>query len=205
MLKILDNYQAFIFDMDGTLLDTMPAHLKAWELTACHFGFPFTQEWLHSLGGMPSYKIAAEVNIKHQMALEPMEVSRYKMQAFADLDDVAEPIPCTIDVLNYYHGKKKLAVGTGSQRESAMRLLTQAKLIELFDAVVTATDVDNHKPNPDTFLKAASNMGVEASNCIVFEDTKLGLLAAHAAGMDCMMVEDEQLVFYPYEKQKEPR
>lgn len=204
MLEILEKYQAFIFDMDGTLLDTMPGHLKAWQQTAAHFGFPFSQEWLHSLGGMPSYKIAAEINRKHSMSLEPMEVSRYKMQAFADIQDVGEPIACTVDLLHHFYQRKKLAVGTGSQRDSALRLLKQAQLIELLDVIVTATDVDNHKPNPDTFLKAADDMKVQAGACIVFEDTLLGLQAAHAAKMDCMMVEEGQLVFYPYLNEKEP-
>jgi len=197
MFKILEKYQGIIFDMDGTLIDTMPAHLIAWKKTAEHFGFPFTQEWLHSLGGMPSYKIAAEVNSKFGLNLEPFEVSRFKMDAFAALEEHGEKIECTNEVLNHYYGHKKLAVGTGSQRESAMRLLTNAGLIERLDAVVTATDVENHKPNPDTFLKAAQLIDILPENCVVFEDTELGLKAAHAARMDCILVEQGGLKYYP--------
>jgi len=198
MFESIDKYQALIFDMDGTIIDTMPAHLKAWKQTANYYEFPFCKQWLHSLGGMPSYKIAAEVNKKYNLDLEPMAVSRYKMAAFASLDEHGEPIECTVKVLNHFCGKKKLAVGTGSQRTNAEKLLTKAQLIDKLDAVVTASDVINHKPNPDTFLQAARLLDVCASECLVFEDTELGLQAAHSAKMDCMMVEGGELVFYPY-------
>ncbi|WP_140419025.1 HAD-IA family hydrolase, partial [Vibrio parahaemolyticus] len=59
------------------------------------------------------------------------------------------------------------------------------------------SDVENHKPCPDTFLLAADRLGIDAQNCLVFEDTELGKRAAHSAGMDCVMVEGNNLVFYP--------
>ncbi|MCW8336134.1 beta-phosphoglucomutase family hydrolase [Vibrio paucivorans] len=193
----LEKYQGLIFDMDGTLIDTMPAHLEAWSQTAEHFKFPFTKEWLHSLGGMPSVKIVGEINRKHGMALIPREVSEFKMSTFASFEDFGAIIPCTNHVLNEFYGKKKMAVGTGSQRDSANRLLDTTGIINKLDAVVTATDVDKHKPEPDTFLLAAEKLGLEPQQCVVFEDTALGKQAAHAAGMDCVMVEGDKLVFYP--------
>lgn len=197
VLLQLEKYDAIIFDMDGTLLDTMPNHVKAWELTAKHFAFPFDQAWLHSLGGMPSYKIAGEVNKRYGLNLDQQTVSAFKMETFTQLPFHGRPINHTFEVFNHYRDHKPMAIGTGSQRNSAIKLLTEAGVLEAFECVVSATEVSNHKPNPDTFLMAADKMAKQASRCVVFEDTKLGLQAAHAAGMDCYLVTENSFEFYP--------
>ncbi len=92
-------YEGFIFDMDGTLLDTMPAHLAAWEATAKHFDFPFDAQWLYGLGGMPSAKITTHINKKLGLALDPDRVAAYKMDWFASMGLQAEVIPATYELL----------------------------------------------------------------------------------------------------------
>ncbi|MGF1776827.1 beta-phosphoglucomutase family hydrolase [Vibrio nomapromontoriensis] len=194
----LEHYQAIIFDMDGTLLDTMPTHLEAWKQTVEHFGLPFDKQWVHSMGGMPSVKIAAVLLKEAESTIEPKEVASFKLKTFAEMPIRAEPIAHTLNVMNTYLGDKPMAIGTGSMRESAHRLLKHAELFEHFECVVSSDDVERHKPNPDTFLRAAQLMQAEARHCIVFEDTMLGLQAAHAGGMDCYLVTPDGFEFYPF-------
>lgn len=193
----LERYKGLIFDMDGTLIDTMPAHIEAWRSTADFFNFPYEPQWLHSMGGMPSYKIVGEINRKFGLELEPMAVAEHKMRAFTAIEETGALIPDTYAVFQHHLGSKKIAVGTGSQRISAEKLLSRVGVLDKLDAVVTATEVDNHKPHPETFLRACELLGLAPEDCVVFEDTHLGKQAAHAGGMDCILVTEHGLKFYP--------
>lgn len=193
----LSVYQAVIFDMDGTLIDTMPAHLIAWQATTEKFGWPFDKEWIHSMGGKPSFKIAEELNSRYGTSLDTREVASFKMASFASLEDKGEVISHSLELLMSVKDKMKIALGTGSQRDNAIKLLEANQLTNYFDTIVTSSEVTKYKPEPDTFLQAAANMKVAAKECVVFEDTEMGLQAAHSAGMDCVMVVKDGFRFCP--------
>lgn len=193
----LSKYNGVIFDMDGTLIDTMPAHLDAWELTANHFNFPYDRDWIHSMGGKPSFAIAFEVSQRYGIELDFSSVADYKMKAFAQMEDQGKVIEHTFQVLKSVYQRKPIALGTGSQRVNALKLLDDNHLTDFFTAIVTSTEVTNYKPAPDTFLLAAEKMALSANQCVVFEDTEMGKQAAHAAGMDCYLVQRDGFVFHP--------
>lgn len=196
----LVKYQGLIFDMDGTLIDTMPEHVSSWKATAEHFDFPFDGEWLHSMGGMPSFKVVGEISRRYGLNLVAEEVTAYKQAYFAQLDSQARRIPHTCEILERYCRDKRCALGTGSKRNSALELLEKAQLLDKLDAVVTACDVTEHKPHPETFLKGVELLGLQPDQCVVFEDTELGKQAAHAGGMDCILVTEHGFELHPLER-----
>lgn len=190
----VSHYKALIFDMDGTLIDTMPSHLKAWQQTAEQYNFPYEKEWIHSMGGMPTLKVAKQLNAKYDVKIEPAIVADTKTAYFSSLIHDGKIIDCTYQVLEQFQGQKKIAIGTGSNHHNAMKLLEYNGMLTMIDALVTSRDVENHKPNPDTFLLAAERLGIKPKDCVVFEDTEIGRQAALAAGMACIMVVDGKLV-----------
>lgn len=144
-LENIQHYHAFIFDMDGTLLDTMPTHLQAWHETARVYGFPFDIDWVHSLGGMPSRKILEQINLRYDLSIDCDEASEYKMDCFRKLSDNIQPIQITLDILNQFYRTKRIAIGTGSQSHSAERLIHASGLEGKIEVIVGADHVENHK------------------------------------------------------------
>lgn len=190
----LSAYKGIIFDMDGTLVDSMPAHLDAWEKTCAIHEIPFDCEWMYSLGGKPSFRIAEEINSYFQQNFDVQRLARTKYAFYEQIEHKGDVITSTYQILLDNKDSKKIAVGTGSRMIHAEPLLAETGILPLLDALVTADDVEKHKPNPDTFLEAARRIGLQPEECVVFEDTPMGVQAASAAGMDCYFVKDGQIV-----------
>jgi len=183
-----ERYDGLIFDMDGTILDTEPTHRKAWHDVLAHYGMRFDEQAIVALNGSPTWRIAQAVIEWNHGDLDPYALALEKTEAVkAMLLDTVEPLPL-IEVVKAWHGRRPMAVGTGSERAIAEALLAHLDLRQYFDAVVAADDVEHHKPAPDTFLLCAELMGVDPTKCVVFEDADFGLEAARRAGMDAVDV-----------------
>jgi beta-phosphoglucomutase family hydrolase len=193
----LSRYKGIVFDMDGTLIDSMGAHGLAWQQTCEYFGYPYDDEYIHGLGGVPTREIVGMLNTKYGLKHDQDEVTEHKRQGFLKLDDKPMVIADTFAVMQRYQGILKMGVGTGSERGNAIRMLTESGLLERVETVVTATDVTYGKPHGETFLTVAKNMGLQAKDCVVFEDTEIGRQAAQNAGMDCIMVINGKILLNP--------
>jgi beta-phosphoglucomutase family hydrolase len=177
-------YAALIFDCDGTLTDSMPVHYVAWNRTMNRYGIVFTEERFYQLGGMPTEKIIERLSQEQHVPIEARKASHEKEQAFLEMLDQLRPVNDVYAVAQAFRGRLPMAVASGGYREIILKQLYQIQCLDWFDVVVTAEDTLHHKPAPDVFLKAAERLGVPPQDCLVYEDSDLGVQAARAAKMD---------------------
>jgi len=180
--------RALIFDCDGTLADSMPLHWRAWDAVCKRNGIELPEERFYKLGGVPSQKILAMLKQEQGLAFDPAEISRQKEEAYLPLMAEVKLIEPVAAIAREHVGKLPMAVATGGRMKYIRPLLEGLGISDWFQAIVTSDDVKNHKPAPDTFLKAAALLGVPPEDCRAFEDTDLGMEAIRAAHMDAVDV-----------------
>jgi HAD superfamily hydrolase (TIGR01509 family) len=183
--------RGFIFDLDGTLVDTMPSHFVAWTEIARRHGFEFPEARFYSLGGVPTAKIAAMLIAEAGLKLDPVAIALEKEQMYYDSLAAAggiRPIAAVIDIARRHRSDGPLAIASGSVRRLVTRTLDALRIADWFPVIVAAEDTARHKPEPDVFLEAARRMGVDPAACTVYEDTDIGLEAARRAGMTAIDV-----------------
>ncbi len=176
--------KALIFDIDGTLADTMPTHFDAFCKVLGQYNIEMTKELFDSIAGVPVGPQMVLFKEQFKPAnFVPEKVAIEKEEEYFKSIEQMKPIDVVYDVFNTYHGKLPIACGTGGDRKIATKTLEVIGAIDKVDALVTCDDVVNGKPAPDTFLKCAELLGVEPQFCQVFEDGVPGIEAAIAAGM----------------------
>ena len=180
----LQAYDALLFDCDGTLADTMPAHYRAWlHVTGAH-GIAFDEQRFYGLGGRPTRDILATLAREAGLDLDLDHGVQQKEAAFlAQLDRVAAIDP-VVDVVRRSRGLVPMAVVTGGHRAVCTRILEHVGIAAAFDTLVASEDTDRHKPEPEPFLEAARRLGARPQRCVVWEDSDLGIEAARRAGME---------------------
>lgn len=182
-LEVDPRAKALIFDLDGTLVDSMPLHYEAWKEVCAMKGLDFSEEEFYSLAGVPSDRIFEIINERHGTDFIPKSDSQLKEETYLKKIDKLKPVEPVYQIAKDFHGKLPMAIGTGSPGDHSWEAVRTLGLDKYFDILVSKNDVKNGKPDPETFLKCAKAMNVEPQYCQVFEDGDPGLQAARTAGM----------------------
>ncbi len=172
-----------IFDCDGTLIDSMPAHYRAWLAALGAYGLTFDEDRFYRLGGWPTLEVARLVATESPLPVPCEQLAAEKEALFLEHLDHLRPIEPVVAIVREYRGRKPMAVATGAIRAICERMLRQIGLWESFGAIVAADDVAHHKPAPDTYLLAARRLNVAPERCVAYEDTDPGVASARTAGM----------------------
>ncbi len=177
------SFNAYLFDCDGTIADSMPLHYIAWKKALGEWNCEFDEELFYAWGGTPIAEIISALNERHGLRMPVEIVSRRKESLYFELLPQLKAVPEVLEHIEVQHGRIPFAVVSGSSRESVIASLASLKLLDKFDTLVCAGDYQKSKPHPEAFLLAAAKLEVAPSACLVFEDTEMGIQAATAAGM----------------------
>lgn len=194
------NKKAFIFDLDGVIVDTAKYHFIAWQKIASQLGIEFTLEHNEQLKGVSRVrslelilelgKIEASQEDKNSWLIQKNE--NY-LSYLVDMDE-SELLPGILSILKYLKEKnQKIALGSASK--NARPILEKTGILSYFDAIVDGNDVSNAKPDPEVFLQAAKLLGVSNENSIVFEDSVAGIQAANTAKMTSIGIGEKAILF----------
>ncbi|OUM93786.1 MAG: phosphatase [Thermobacillus sp. ZCTH02-B1] len=181
--------RAFIFDMDGVIIDSEPIHFEVDLITARHFGADMDKEDLERFVGMTNPEmwaiIRAEYGISHTVD-EIIEYQSGRKIRWLDEADI-EPIDGIRELLQDLRGRRiPTGLASSSPRPFIEAVLAKFGIRESFDCVISGEEVPNGKPAPDIYLEAAKRLGVPPAACAVLEDSRNGVLAAKRAGMYCI-------------------
>lgn len=184
MENLHHHYDGLIFDMDGTLADTMPTHFIAWSRSMAEYGIQFTEERFYALGGVPAVKVIKILAEEQGIKLVDVDaIAEAKEELFLELLGEVQPIVPVKMIADFHREHIPMAIATGSETWVAEKILKGLGIRDWFSAVVGADQIENPKPAPDTYLRAAELIGVDPKRCHAFEDTRLGMDSAEAAGM----------------------
>lgn len=181
-------FRAYLFDCDGTIVDSMPLHYVAWKKALREWNCEFGEEVFYAWGGRPTAEIISALNKMQRLSMPVESVARRKEELYFELLPQLKAVPEVLEHIEAQHGRIPFAVVSGSARESVMASLETLKLLHRFETLVCAGEYQKSKPDPEAFLLAASKLGMAPKECLVFEDTEMGIQAATAAGMASVKV-----------------
>lgn len=183
-----NSYNAFIFDLDGVVVDTAKYHYLAWKRLAAEYGYDFStadNERFKGINRMACMNIMSELIGKEFTKEESIELANKKNNWYMEYVSQMpkdEVLPGFIDFIEQIRSKGgKTALASASK--NAAIVLDRLEIRDCFDVIVDGNQIERSKPDPQVFLLAAQRLGASVSECIVFEDAQSGIDAANAAGM----------------------
>jgi beta-phosphoglucomutase-like phosphatase (HAD superfamily) len=190
------SFKAYLFDCDGTIVDSMPLHYIAWKRVLSEWNCEFGEQTFYAWGGMPVPEIISALNVRDGLAMPAQEVATRKEAVYYEILPELKAVPEVLEHIEFSYGEIPFAVVSGSTRDSVTASLEALGLLDKFETLVCAGDYERSKPDPEPFLLAAERLGVRPEDCLVFEDTAMGIQAATAAGMASVKV------LQPWERDK---
>jgi beta-phosphoglucomutase-like phosphatase (HAD superfamily) len=189
MIEHYAAYSGLVFDLDGTLVDTMSSHYVAWQAALQPHGLVFSEERFYALGGVHAEAIIRLLAEEQGKSVDAVALAADKEARFVAGITKVEPIKPVLKIAERYRGEIPMAIATGSPLWLAHKMLKSLGILDWFQAIVGAESVAHPKPAPDCFLRAAELIGVAPGSCHAFEDAELGMLAAQRAGMQVTNVD----------------
>ncbi|MEO1010571.1 MAG: beta-phosphoglucomutase [Bacteroidota bacterium] len=190
---------AFIFDLDGVIVDTAKYHFLAWKKLADELGIPFTKEDNEQFKGVSRRRCLeillemGNVKVPDEQFNTWLEEKNKDYLAYIDTMDKDEVLPDVPKVLQYLKGRN-IRMALGSASKNARPILEKVSLLSYFGVIVDGTEVFKAKPDPEVFLKASEKMGAKPKNCVVFEDALAGIDAANTAGMTSIGIGNPEIL-----------
>ena len=185
-------FDAVIFDMDGTLLDTERVYIASMKAALAGFGYPDPTALCHAMIGIPGPECENMIRAHYGEDFPLAEFDKaYAIELNKMLEDGLPLKPGTVELLDALREADcPMAVVTSSSRRTADRHLTLAGIRSRFETILTRNDVERGKPSPDLYLLAAARLRVRPQACVAIEDSNPGIAAAHGAGAIAIMVPD---------------
>ncbi|GGG03140.1 HAD family hydrolase [Pontibacter amylolyticus] len=184
------DFQAFLYDCDGTLADNMQAHKDTYVQVAAAAGVVIDPAIIDEFAGLPIPAVVVEINKRYGSSFDPLAFEKAKSELFYH-EFIAEtkPVQFVVDHLVAHAGRVKIGVVSGGAERMIRKTLEVLQIGHLVEVLVCAGDTAKGKPFPDPFLLAAEKLGVAPAHCLVFEDGEPGVQAAEAAGMRWVRVD----------------
>ena len=179
----LGRFEAYLFDCDGTIVDSMPLHYIAWKKALAEWNCTFDEQLFYAWGGTPTAEVISLLNKRQGLSMPIEAVATRKEDLYLERLSQLKAIPEVVEHIEAQYGRIPFAVVSGNTRVSVSASLLSVKLLDKFDVLVCAGDYIRGKPDPESYLLAAAKLGVAPETCLVFEDADMGIQAADAAGM----------------------